>query len=158
MDVGDGNVEATAKEGESEPSWIIVPDDLLLMTNDNKLECIVNVVYPDLQNRYLNETYLTERAILCPTNEVTEIVNDYIVSLIPGDSKEYHSLDSISKTAGAHESYEMLYPVEFLNSLNGNNFPLHNLTLKQGVPVMLLRNLNQTEGLCNGTRLIITSL
>jgi hypothetical protein len=30
--------------------------------------------------------------------------------------------------------------------------------LKKGVPVMLLWNLNQAEGLCNGTRLIITVL
>ena len=30
--------------------------------------------------------------------------------------------------------------------------------LKVGSPVMLLRNLNQSDGLCNGTRLIITQL
>jgi ATP-dependent DNA helicase PIF1 len=51
-----------------------------------------------------------------------------------------------------------LYPIEFLNSIDGNNFPQHKLLLKKGVPIMLLRNLNQAEGLCNGTRLIITAL
>jgi ATP-dependent DNA helicase PIF1 len=30
--------------------------------------------------------------------------------------------------------------------------------LKKVVPIMLLRNLNQAEGLCNGTRLVITVL
>jgi len=158
LDVGDGKVESVAKEGESEPSWIQIPQELLLMTTGDKLECIVNEIYTDITEKYLNETYLKERAILCPTNEVTEIVNDYIVSLVPGNMNEYHSSDSIAKTPGTHETYESLYPVEFLNSLNGNNFPLHNLILKQGVPVMLLRNLNQSEGLCNGTRLIIISL
>lgn len=81
-----------------------------------------------------------------------------MVSLIPGEEKQYLSCDKISKTPGTHESYDILYPVEFLNSLNGNNFPQHDLTLKKGVPVMLLRNLNQSDGLCNGTRLIITRL
>jgi ATP-dependent DNA helicase PIF1 len=53
---------------------------------------------------------------------------------------------------------DLLYPIEFLNSIDGNNFPQHKLLLKKGVPIMLLRNLNQSEGLCNGTRLIITAL
>jgi hypothetical protein len=52
----------------------------------------------------------------------------------------------------------LLYPVEFLNSLNGNNFPQHKLCLKRGVSVMLLRNLYQVEGLCNSTWLVITVL
>jgi len=36
--------------------------------------------------------------------------------------------------------------------------PPHRLALKVGVPVMLLRNLDATSGLCNGTRLIISRL
>ena len=34
----------------------------------------------------------------------------------------------------------------------------HRLVLKVGVPVMLLRNIDQQKGLCNGTRLQITFL
>lgn len=34
--------------------------------------------------------------------------------------------------------------------------PAHDLKLKVGIIVMLIRNLNQTLGLCNGTRMIIT--
>jgi ATP-dependent DNA helicase PIF1 len=53
---------------------------------------------------------------------------------------------------------DLLYPIEFLSSIDGNNFPQHKLLLKKGVPIMLLRNLNQSGGLYNGTRLIITAL
>jgi ATP-dependent DNA helicase PIF1 len=73
------------------------------------------------------------------------------VSLIPDCEKEYLRCDSILKGPDSHNSYDLLYPIEFLNYLNGNNFPRHKLSLKKGVPVMLLRNLNQVEGLCNGT-------
>ncbi|XP_024176182.1 ATP-dependent DNA helicase PIF1-like [Rosa chinensis] len=52
----------------------------------------------------------------------------------------------------------LLYPIEFLNKLEFNGLPSHELTLKIGMPIMLLRNLNQMSGLCNGTRLIITQL
>jgi ATP-dependent DNA helicase PIF1 len=102
--------------------------------------------------------YLADRAILAPTNELTDSVNDYMVALVPGKEKEYLSSDTIDKSTAQHEAYDLLYPVEFLNSINGNNFPQHKLWLKPGVPIMLLRNLNQRLGLCNGTRLIITSV
>ena len=45
---------------------------------------------------------------------------------------------------------------EFLNSLSPNGLPPHTHKIKQGTPLMLLRNINPREGLCNsnGTRLI----
>ena len=45
--------------------------------------------------------------------------------------------------------------VEFVNRINLPNLPPHELNLKQGMPLMLLRNLSPIEGLCNGTRLIL---
>jgi ATP-dependent DNA helicase PIF1 len=80
------------------------------------------------------------------------------VSLVPGEEREYLSCDKIAKSLGTHGSYDLLYPIEFLNSLNGNNFPHHRLLLKKGVPIMMLRNLDQSGGLCNGTRLVVTNL
>nr|XP_043639292.1 ATP-dependent DNA helicase PIF1-like [Erigeron canadensis] len=46
----------------------------------------------------------------------------------------------------------------YLNMLNFSGLPSHKLELKPHSPVILLRNINQTSGLCNGTRLIITQL
>ena len=50
------------------------------------------------------------------------------------------------------------YPVEFLNSLYLSGLPLHDIKLKAGAVVMLLRNLDPHSSLCNGTRLIITAI
>ncbi|CAD6244437.1 unnamed protein product [Miscanthus lutarioriparius] len=96
------------------------------------------------------------QAILTPTNEVEDTINSDVVSLVPGE--EYLSCDKIAKSPGTHDSYDLLYPIEFFNSLNGNNFPQHRLLLKKGVPIMMLRNLDQAGGLCNGTRLIVTNI
>lgn len=51
-----------------------------------------------------------------------------------------------------------MYPTEYLNSINVSGLPLSKLSLKVGCPVMVLRNLNPEEGVCNGTRGIVTRL
>jgi ATP-dependent DNA helicase PIF1 len=158
LDIGEGNIEAVAKEDDMKPSWIKIPDELLLKTTGDTIACMVNVVYQELTRRYMDIDYLREQAILTPTNDITDVINNYIVSSIPEDEKQYLSCDSILKGSHAHDSYDLLYPVKFLNSLNGNNFPCHKIALKRGVPIMLLRDLNQAEVLCNGTRLVITVL
>ena len=158
LDIGEGKIPSVAKDGEDEPSWITVPHELLLPADDDKLAAIVQSVYPNFESRYKNPAYLSQRAILAPTNELTDTVNEYMVPLVPGTEKEYLSSDSIAKSTAQHEAYDLLYPIEFLNSISGNNFPQHRIVLTKGVPVMLLRNLNQKTGLCNGTRLIVTSV
>ena len=44
------------------------------------------------------------------------------------------------------------YQKEFLNSLLPNAVPPHKLFLKKYCPIILLRNLDPSNGLCNGTR------
>jgi hypothetical protein len=44
---------------------------------------------------------------------------------------------------------------ELLNNINITGLPPHELHLKIGSPVILLRNLNSKMGLCNGTRLTV---
>ncbi|KAM6582635.1 hypothetical protein CsatB_009637 [Cannabis sativa] len=43
---------------------------------------------------------------------------------------------------------------DFLNTLTPNGLPPHELQLKRNCPIMLLRNINPSDGLCNGTCLI----
>ncbi|XP_074323273.1 uncharacterized protein LOC141660209 [Apium graveolens] len=57
---------------------------------------------------------------------------------------------------GTDEDLNEAFPIEYLNSLNVAGMPPHDLKLKVVVVVMLMRNLNQTLGLCNGTRMIVT--
>ncbi|KAD4981810.1 hypothetical protein E3N88_18481 [Mikania micrantha] len=47
---------------------------------------------------------------------------------------------------------------QLLSLFPEDGLPNHKLVLKVGVPVMLLRNIDQQNGLCNGTRLQIVSL
>ena len=52
----------------------------------------------------------------------------------------------------------LLYPTEFLNTLEGSGLPPHTLNLRKGRPVILIRDLNIQEGLASGTGLVIDAL
>ena len=80
------------------------------------------------------------------------------MDILPGEGVTYLSSDTVCKGSLQTCEEDLLYPTEFLNSLRFSGIPNHHIHLKLGTPVMLLRNLNQTEGLCNGTRMIITLL
>jgi len=54
-------------------------------------------------------------------------------------------------------SQALLYPVEFLNSLEPTGIPLRNLQLKVRARIMLRRKLYPPE-LCNSTRLFVKNL
>jgi ATP-dependent DNA helicase PIF1 len=43
----------------------------------------------------------------------------------------------------------------FLNSITPNGLPPHELKVKKDYPIILLRNLDPHNGLCNYTRLVI---
>ena len=73
---------------------------------------------------------------------------------IPGEFAIYPSADLISLPEDSTTEQSQLYSPEFLRSIKIPELPPGELKLKIGVPIILLRNLNPFEGLCNGTRLI----
>jgi hypothetical protein len=127
-----------------------------LKRGDDPRETIINSTYPDLLSNYRERTFLEERAILCPRNDIVQEINDYIMDKLSGEEMVYRSCDSVC-TRSADGSDE-LYPTEFLNTLKFSGIPDHELRLKVGLPVMLLKNINQTASLYNGTRMAITQL
>jgi ATP-dependent DNA helicase PIF1 len=103
-----------------------------------------------------------QRSILAPRNTNVEEVNNAILESLFEESHTYLSANSLTPTEGASVaagvSMDSLYPVEFLNTLQFIGIANHELELKVGMPILLLRNLNQSIGLCNGTRLIVKRL
>ena len=78
--------------------------------------------------------------------------------LIIGEQMEYMSSDLVDKSETIESYHFRSLTTEFLNSLTTSGLPNHCQKLKIGTPIMLLRNLDQTQGLYNGTRLIVTRL
>lgn len=87
-------------------------------------------------------------AILTPTNDFVDELNDLLINHFPGDSIKYYSFDSTM------DDTKQIQQQEFLNSLTQNGFPPHELVLKANFPIILLRNIDPPTRLCNGTRLV----
>jgi len=63
-------------------------------------------------------------------------------------------MDSVSEEDRMHYAY----PAEFLQQLNAGGLPPALLCLKVGSPVILLRNLDPGEGLCNRIRMVVLNV
>ena len=147
LKVGEGHIPTIRG---LENNIIRLPNDLILPSQN--INDLINFVYSNFTT-YSNPQYLVERAILTPKNIDVNNVNTIIMDQFPGETVEYYSADTIEEQANP----EHQYPTEFLNSLTIGGLPPHKLSLKIGSPIILLRNLNPSDGLCNGTRLICHS-
>lgn len=120
------------------------------------MDAIVSEVYGELRRMHGDFEYLWDRAILTPLNEFVESLNNHILQRFPGDFRAYKSCYNIYKASSSSSVDEILYSPEYLNSLTFRGVPNHEIQVKVGALIMLLRNLNPKKGLCNGTRLVAT--
>ena len=117
---------------------------------------IIDFVFPFTPTTPIDS--FKNHAILCPTNNVTSVVNQQVLERVAGQSRTYLSADSIIRDPTSTIDEDEVYPVEFLNKISGTGLPPHTLTLKVGIPIMLLRNIDSKRGLTNGTRLQVKVL
>jgi len=59
---------------------------------------LIDFVYPDLNDNLGDLLFFQERGILAPALDSIEHVNEYMMSLIPGEEKEYLSSDSVCRS------------------------------------------------------------
>lgn len=143
-------------------SWIFLKICLLKVQVIISLQLLENI-YPSLLDNMPIPSFFQDRAILTPKNVTVEEINNYAITLIPGEETTYLSCDTplSNNSAGSRPAGSRpddILTLEFLNTINAYGVPNHKIKLKVGVPVMLLRNLDPSSGLCNGTRLIITKM
>jgi hypothetical protein len=152
LKIGDGK-HPTISSAED---MITLPINMVMPRSN--LTDLIDFVYPNLTENLGNVNYMVGRAILAPKNTDVDIISDMVMNKLPGETKIYPSLDSTDSTEGTSGQPFQIYPPEFLRSLKISDLPPGELKLKIGVPIILLRNLNPSEGLCNGTRLIVHDL
>jgi PIF1-like helicase/Helitron helicase-like domain at N-terminus len=145
--VGDGT------EPTNDDDQIAIPPEILLPSPD--MDTLVHSIFPALTDRYNEPDYLVNRVILATRNDTVDAVNRHITNKFPGPPTIFHSADSVMQSDDTNPDN---FPVEFLNSLRLNGMSPHELHLKIGMSIIMLRNLNPKMGICNGTRLVIRNL
>uniref|UniRef100_A0A1I7Z7J3 ATP-dependent DNA helicase n=1 Tax=Steinernema glaseri TaxID=37863 RepID=A0A1I7Z7J3_9BILA len=95
----------------------------------------------------------TNRSILTVNNRDSLKLNEQVLDRLPGDKKSYVGID----TAIDEKSFISIEPETYHNE-TPSGLPPHILNLKVGCEVMLLRNLNVSIGLCNGTRMKVVAM
>jgi len=81
-----------------------------------------------------------------------------MLSLLIGQEITYLRSDTPCKSYQDEEMQSKCFTSKFLNEIKCSGIPNHRLKLKTGVPIILLRNIDQTKGLCNGIRVQINYL
>ena len=145
MNVGNGVYET---EFEEINNFIPIPENNI--SNGN----LIDEIFGETINCYDPE--FSNSIILALTNDDVIKINADILDKLSGEKRTFLSIDTIDVNDTSNNSD--FIPIEFLNSLVPNGLPLHKLELKIGAIVILLRNLNDKNGLCNGTRLQIVSM
>ena len=132
--------------------YVTLPENLLCH------EDIVEEIFgTDITPENVHE--VADKAILAPRNIDVDFLNEKILNRIhienPNQEIHLKSVDDILPDDGNHP---MSYPTEYLNNLTPSGLPPHDLHLKKGAIVMLLRNLDVSDGLCNGTRMKVENI
>ncbi|XP_011870653.1 PREDICTED: ATP-dependent DNA helicase PIF7-like, partial [Vollenhovia emeryi] len=161
------NVRVLPKETEFAKFLLDMGDGILNDSNDNIQlpDCciapinadIIEDIYGDLiRNKEYNK--MAKCAILSARNADVDEINKRVVELLDiSEERIYTSTDSTENSGNNDDIDEVLLP-EYLNTLSPSSLPPYELRLRPNCIIMLIRNLNINEGLCNGTRLMIIEL
>ncbi|XP_049370761.1 uncharacterized protein LOC125835697 [Solanum verrucosum] len=136
MRIGNGKEKTNINNKIEIPKQFIIP----FTTEKESLDLLFKVIY--------DSSFMTSRVILTTKNDFVDELNDRLITQFPTVAKIFIAADETIEP-NDQPQFE-----DFLHTLNVPGLPPYRLMLKQNCPVILLRNLNPSEGLCNGTRLV----
>jgi hypothetical protein len=132
---------------------VILPETLRCSTND--IGDLIDHAYPSI-NIAQPDDYFKQRCILAPREGEVHEINKMALERFPGPLRDLWSADeAFDVQTGLPEDN---FPIEFLHSTTPSGFPLAHLSLKVGCPVILLHDVDPSEGILTGCRGIVTNI
>ena len=62
---------------------------------NNPFAAIVESTYPSFLEKMKDPKYSQERAILAPTHDIIDLINEFMLTLVPDEEKTYLNSDTI---------------------------------------------------------------
>ncbi|XP_072076535.1 uncharacterized protein [Arachis hypogaea] len=137
LGIGDGSHGTLRNCGER----IEISEDIQVKDWADPIETICKVTYPELFCGKNIDEHIEDRAILAPTLQIVYEINNYMMSLNPIESQTYYSSDKAYPTESNNDLLASIHTPKFLNTIRCSGVPNHELTLKVGTPIILLRNI-----------------
>ncbi|KAL7608501.1 hypothetical protein Lser_V15G10579 [Lactuca serriola] len=95
LNIGDGLLGCPDTDDPDNTSWVQIPESLLIPPGPNALQDLIQFVYGDCILTNPTAKDLSERAIVCPTNEVADKINNMILKTITASGLVYNSTNSM---------------------------------------------------------------
>ncbi|GFW05877.1 ATP-dependent DNA helicase [Trichonephila clavipes] len=133
LDIGKYNIEM-----DESTHCITLPENFCYIVKSP--EELITKVFPNLSQNYKNNEWVSERVILASKNIDVNLINCIIENEISDEETTYKSIDTV-----VNHDESVNYSIEVLNSLDLPGILSYILSLKIGSPIILLRNINQSD-------------
>ncbi|GJR66247.1 DNA helicase [Tanacetum coccineum] len=138
LDIGNGKIGEPDADDSQNSFWVTVPEKYCIPDDNSGLSNLINFIYDKDTLQHSTAQELQHKAIVCPRNDTADIINTEILKMADGNIIIYKSSDEEVPLGNDRGATELLYPMEYLNTLRFSGFPPHELELKVGIPIMLL--------------------
>ena len=119
----------------------------------NSQEAFATIVFLNIRRWLLALELLHDSAIFMPKNNAVNALNSLLLASMPGCQITSTSIDYYKDKTRAS-----FYPIKFLYTINLTTLLLYQLYLKASCPIILLYNINPSNGLYNRIYLVVLSI
>ncbi|GJR71151.1 DNA helicase [Tanacetum coccineum] len=82
LDVRNGEIGIPDDSDPDNTSWVDTPDEYCIPNDDNGIIILINFIYDDDTLHHPFAQKLQEKAIICPKNDTTDVINSKYLSLL----------------------------------------------------------------------------
>ena len=153
LEVGNGELPSLPMAG---PWSVALRNDIVMPYRENE-DNILHLIHGVFGDKLTSQNVpdIAQHVILCPKNSTCHQINNRVINEILDGELTHYSFD---KQLTDENEKPLDVPIEFINDELPTGYPQHDLQLKLGTIVIVLRNLSTHQGIVNSTRGIVTFL